>query len=97
MIKVGAAGSTPLYTLAAEGTGRRSCQILNEKDNCCYAFNGDNFWVPKVATQLEEMNEPGQFSFFFDRSAPFHKVSAVAANKIYEEIRQAFGREGRKL
>ncbi|HEY4335375.1 MAG TPA: hypothetical protein VGM89_05745 [Puia sp.] len=79
-----------LYTLAAEGPGRLSCQILNEKDECCFAFNGDNYWVPDVQLRLAQMHEPGQFHFFFDRCAPFHKVSAAATNKIYEEIKEAF-------
>jgi len=85
-----------LYTLAAEGPGRLSCQILNEKDECCYALNGDDYWVPNVQLRLAQMHEPGQFHFLFDRNAPFHKVSSIAANKIYDEIKDAFERERRK-
>jgi hypothetical protein len=86
-----------LYALAAEGLGRRSCQILNEKDDCCFAFNGQNYWVPNVQERLAEMQQPGQFGFFLDRYAPFHKVSAVAANEIYEEVKDAFAQEGHRL
>jgi hypothetical protein len=85
-----------LYTLAAEGPGRLTCQILNEKDDCCFAMNGANYWAPEVQARLAEMHQAGQFEFFLDHYAPFHKVSAVTANKIYVEVSDAFAREGHK-
>ena len=86
-----------LYALAAEGPGRMTCQILNQQDNCCFAFDADKFWAPNVRARLSEMDEPGQYEFYFDTCAPYHKVSAVAIQIIYGNIKRAFAQKGYAL
>jgi hypothetical protein len=83
-----------LYTLAGAGPDRFTCQILNKKDDCCFAFDADKYWAGKIEARLAEMKEAGHYRFFQDRFAPFHKVSSVTTRKIYAEIREAFAREG---
>jgi hypothetical protein len=86
-----------LYTLAATGPHRLTCQILNQHDDCCFAFDANEYWAPKIRSRLASMGESGHYEFYLDRCAPFHKLSAEAVQKIYDEIKKAFVREGLRL
>jgi pimeloyl-ACP methyl ester carboxylesterase len=75
-----------LYYMAASGQGRRQVQVLNKYDHCCFAFNGKDLWVDSIKKKLTVNGDPGSYDFFFDTIATNHRISAVAADTIYQNI-----------
>lgn len=75
-----------LYTLAAAGRNKLHYQVLNEEDNCCFDFDGNNYWVPVVQNKLASLETPGSFKFYYDPFATMHKISAVAVDSFYKYI-----------
>ncbi|MEO8582504.1 MAG: T9SS type A sorting domain-containing protein [Flavitalea sp.] len=74
------------YFLGAAGENRLQYQILNKKDNCCFAYDGNKLWVNDIKEALLQNNIPGKFDFYFDQYAPYHKVSSVAVDSISYHI-----------
>lgn len=74
-----------LYTLAGAGNKRLHYQILNLRDDCCYAFDGSQ-WVNQVQSKLASIQQPGQYKFYFDTVAKAHLISFAAVDTIYANI-----------
>ena len=77
-----------LYSLAASGKDKLHYQILNKEDNCCFDFDGNDYWVPRVQEALKKTDDPGRFMFYYDSFATMHKISLVALDTIYRNIRR---------
>jgi pimeloyl-ACP methyl ester carboxylesterase len=75
-----------LYFLAAAGKGRRQFQILNQKDNCCFAINGNNYWSDNIKTRLRRLHLPGSYEFYLDTISQTHRISTASLNKISDNI-----------
>ncbi|MFI5124927.1 MAG: T9SS type A sorting domain-containing protein [Chitinophagales bacterium] len=76
-----------LYTLAAHGSGKLHYQILNVNDNCCFDLDGNKYWVPFVQQKLAELEDPGNYRFYYDPFSAMHKISSVAMDTIYSHIK----------
>jgi hypothetical protein len=77
---------TTLYFLAGEGKGRMHMQILNEHDNCCFAFNGTDLWVKDINQKYISNHQAGEYKFYFDPNSIWHCMSSVAQDTIYANI-----------
>ena len=75
-----------LYFLGAAGKKREQYQILIEKDNCCFAFNGHLLWEDDVKEALRNSGLPGSFEFFFDTLSVTHHVSTISIDSIHSHI-----------
>jgi pimeloyl-ACP methyl ester carboxylesterase len=75
-----------LYYLGASGAGRRQYQVLNKFDNCCFAFNGNDYWVDTIRNKLSEFNDRGTFGFLFDTVTTTHRISSLAVDSIQKNI-----------
>jgi hypothetical protein len=75
-----------LYFLGAAGTGRKQYQVLNKRDNCCFAVNGHDYWESNVSNALKDRNIPGSFEFFYDTMNRSHRISYVSLDSIHKHI-----------
>lgn len=82
-----------LYALASSGDEKLHYQILNKDDNCCFNFDGNEYWVPKVQQALKKAGNAGRFKFYYDPYATMHKISSVAADTIYKYVRNFLRRD----
>lgn len=75
-----------LYTLAAAGKNRLHYQILNNNDNCCFDYDGEDYWVSEVQEKVQQISRSGNYKFYYDPHATMHKISSVAVDTIYSNM-----------
>ncbi len=75
-----------LYFLGAAGDNRLQYQVLNQKDHCCFAFNGEEYWSGYLKETLQTSGLKGRYEFFYDTVAQYHKISAVAVDSMLFHI-----------
>ncbi len=76
-----------LMVLAASGEGRRSVQILNRYDPCCFAGRRAETYAPTVRRAVRALG-PGDFTAIADETGREHDISPAAMDLILARLAQ---------
>lgn len=74
-----------LMVLAASGEGRRSVQILNRYDPCCFAGRRAETYAPAVRRAVQALG-PGDFTAIADETGREHDISPWAMDLVMARL-----------
>lgn len=74
-----------LYILASYGNGRKSLQVLNKYDPCCFSGIGYQTYENKVKASVSRLGK-GAFDIYLDNTHKDHKISDNALNIIINDL-----------
>jgi len=74
-----------LMVLAASGEGRRSVQILNRYDPCCFAGRRAETYAPTVRRAVQRLG-PGDFTAVADETGREHDISPAAMDLVLARL-----------
>jgi dienelactone hydrolase len=74
-----------LMVLAASGEGRRSVQILNRYDPCCFAGRRAEAYAPTVRRAVQRLG-PGDFTAVADETGREHDISPRAMDLVLARL-----------
>jgi hypothetical protein len=75
-----------LYIMGAYGEGRQQLQILNQYDSCCFGGTGYTTYIDLIKATIEKLGK-GEFDVFLDSSHKEHKISELALDTIFKDLR----------
>ncbi len=75
-----------LYIMGAFGDSRKQLQILNKYDSCCFGGTGYTTYIDLIKSTIDRLGK-GEFDVFLDSSHKEHKISDLALEVIFRDLR----------